>query len=77
MNENLKRLRIQSRVKQLKAMHSLMIEANDENIYMTWIMGWIPDEPTEEDFIDCAENDEWYNETFELFKKLINKKGYL
>lgn len=62
---------IEMRVAQLKAMHELMINANDEGIYMTWITGWIPDCPTEEDFIDCAENDEWYNETFDLFVKLI------
>lgn len=63
-----------ARVDQLKAMHELMINANDERIYMTWIMGYIPDCPTEEDFIDCAENDEWYNETFDLFVKLIKNK---
>lgn len=62
------------RVTQLKAMHKLMISANDEEIYMTWITGWIPDCPTEEDFIDCAENDEWYNETFDLFIKLVSNK---
>lgn len=64
----------QMRVAQLKAMHELMLHANDEVIYMTWITGWIPDCPIEEDFIDCAENDEWYNETFDLFVKLIQKK---
>lgn len=63
-----------ARVDQLKAMHELMISANDEEIYMIWINGWIPDCPTEEDFIDCAENDEWYNETFDLFVKLIKNE---
>ena len=65
---------IEMRVAQLKAMHELMINANDEGIYMTWIMGYIPDCPTEEDFIDCAENDEWYNETFDFFLRLIKNK---
>ena len=63
----------ETRVKQLKAMQELMINANDERIYMTWITGWIPDCPMEEDFVDCAENDDWYNETFDLFVKLIGR----
>ena len=62
---------MECRIIQLKAMHQLMQYSNDERIYMTWIQGWIPDCPTEEDFIDCADNDE----TFELFVKLINNKN--
>ena len=63
-----------ARVAQLKAMHNLMIEANDESIYMTWIYR-MPDCPSEEDFIDIAMDDEEYNECFDLFIKLIAKKG--
>ena len=66
----------QTRITQLKLMHDLMLEANDERIYMTWIMGWIPDCPTEEDFIDCAENDDWYNETVDMFVRLIKDPDY-
>lgn len=66
----------ETRIEQLKEMHSLMLNANDESIYMTWIMGYIPDEPTEEDFIDCAENDDWYNETIDKFIRLISNPGY-
>ena len=69
------RFKIKARVEQLKAMHTLMLSANDESIYMTWIMGWIPDCPTEEDFIDCAEDDDNYKETFDLFVKLIGGDG--
>ena len=63
-----------ARVNQLKAMHQLMLEANDENIYMTWIYR-IPDCPSEEDFIDIATDDEEYNACFDLFVKLIVKEG--
>lgn len=63
-----------ARVTQLKAMHALMCEANDENIYMTWIY-LMPDCPSEEDFIDIALSDEQYNECFDLFVKLISKSG--
>ena len=65
-----------TRVEQLKAMHSLMLNANDEGIYEVWAMGWIPDCPMEEDFIDCAEDDERYNETVDKFVRLISQPGY-
>lgn len=62
------------RVRQLKAMHELMREANDENIYSTWI--WeVPDCPSEEDFVSIAMNDKAYNDCFNLFVKLIAKEG--
>lgn len=63
-----------ARISQLKSMHSLMCTANDEGIYMTWIL-LMPDEPTDEDIEDIAEDDEAYNECFDLFVKLIAKKG--
>ena len=63
-----------ARIDQLKAMHSLMCDANDEGIYMTWIYR-MPDEPTEEDFIDISMDDEQYNGCFDLFVKLIAKEG--
>lgn len=63
-----------ARITQLKAMHQLMVEANDEGIYMTWIYR-MPDCPSEEDFIDIALDDEQYNGCFDLFVKLIAKEG--
>jgi hypothetical protein len=63
-----------ARIRQLKAMHNLMCEANDEGIYMTWIY-LMPDCPSEEDFESIAIDDEQYNECFDLFVKLIAKKG--
>ena len=64
----------EARINQLRAMHTLMCEANDEGIYMTWIY-LMPDCPSEEDFVDIAIDDEQYNECFDLFVKLIAKKG--
>ena len=64
----------ESRINQLKAMHELMTEANDEMIYMSWIY-LMPDCPSEEDIIDIAMDDEQYNECFDLFVKLIKKEG--
>ena len=63
------------RVEQLKAMHSLMQNANDEEIYMSWITLGVPDEPIEEDFESIAENDEYYNDCFDLFTGLIADRG--
>ena len=63
-----------SRIIQLRAMHTLMQYANDENIYMTWIY-LVPDEPSDEDFEYIAIDDEQYNECFDLFIKLIAKNG--
>lgn len=63
-----------ARINQLKAMHALMCEANDEGIYMTWVI-FVPDCPNDEDFEDIALDDNTYNECFDLFVKLISKKG--
>ena len=64
-----------ARINQLKAMHSMMCEANDENIYMSWISVGVPDCPSDEDFEFIAMSDEQYNECFDVFVKLIAKSG--
>ena len=51
-----------------------MTEANDENIYMSWICT-MPDCPSEEDFIDIALDDEQYTDCFDEFVRLIAKNG--
>ena len=66
--------RLNTRICQLKAMHTLMQEANDENIYMSWIYT-VPDGPSEDDFRNIAMNDEEYNECFDKFVRLIAKSG--
>lgn len=66
---------VASRIEQLRFMHTLMCLANDENIYYgSWIYT-VPDEPSEDDFLSIAVDDEEYNEVFDLFVKLIAKKG--
>ena len=66
---------LDARYSQLKAMHDLMCEANDESIYMTWITIGVPDCPSEKDFIEIALDSKAYNECFDLFVKLIKKDG--
>ena len=60
------------RIRKLKAMHEMILNINDENYYMTWIYT-VPDEPSDNDFEDIAENIEMYNEVEALFKRLIVK----
>ena len=64
------------RYRQLKAMHKVIQETNDGNIYFSWVTVGVPDCPTDMDFYDIARNEEEYNETVDLFIKLISKRGY-
>ena len=73
-NELISSWTLKARIKQLKSMHELMCQANDESIYCSWIY-LMPDEATEEDFKEIALDDKQYNECFDLFIKLIAKKG--
>ena len=70
------RVTIQYRADQLKQMHNLICHANDENIYDTWIILGIPDEPQEDDFYSIAEDDEDYNAICDLFVKLISRPEF-
>ena len=65
---------LDARMDQLRAMHTLMQNANDEGIYMSWIYT-MPDGATEEDFKDIALDDDMYNECFDAFVRLIKKEG--
>ena len=66
---------LDARMSQLKAMHDLMTEANDENIYMRWISIGVPDCPSMDDIKCIALDDDSYNECFDLFVKLIAHSG--
>ena len=63
-----------ARITQLKAMHTLMLEANDEGIYISWIYT-MPDCPSDEDFESIAIDDKQYNECFDKFVRLIAMDG--
>lgn len=64
------------RANQLKALHNVILEANDESIYLAWITYAVPDCPDEEDFFDIAEDDDSYNQCVDLFIELVSKKGF-
>lgn len=73
-NDTIATWTFEARVSQLKAMHELMCNANDEDIYMSWIYT-MPDGATQEDFEYIAMDDESYNECFDVFVKLIKYDG--
>ena len=60
------------KAQKLEAMHNIMIYIDDEDYYYTWI-NLIPDGATEEDFIEIAEDEVFYKEAEEAFKKLVTK----
>ena len=67
------------RYNQLKAMHEVIRQTNDGNIYFSWSAIGIADGPIEvmeEDFRDIAADEKQYNEIVDLFIKLISKPGY-
>ena len=64
------------RYRQLKAMHKVIQETNDGNIYFSWVTIGVPDCPTDEDFWDIAGDKEEYNEVVDLFIKLISQRSY-
>ena len=65
------------RLSAIVAMHTMVINMNDESAYCTWIY-LVPDEATVWDFIDFAKNDEGteenhlFDEAVVLFKSLWN-----
>lgn len=64
----------EERIADLKAMHRIIISCNDETYYWNWVSyGWIPDEPTEEDFEYVADNEEAWVETCDRFGRYISK----
>lgn len=60
---------------QVKAMHECVMCANDENLYMNWVLT-VPDEPTKEDFEDIADDKKMYNEVCDLFVRIISNKNW-
>lgn len=59
------------RLRAVHLMHEVMLSMNNENAYMAWI--WVmPDEPTEYDFADFAEESE-FEELEDTFDRIYNR----
>lgn len=60
------------RAKLVSAMHQIVIYMNDELAYSEWIVE-VPDQPSEIDFVDIAEDDEGFDSVCRLFSRLMRK----
>lgn len=69
------KITLESRVTALKLCHNEIIELGDEEAYEWWIAMGVPDEPSKSDFEWIAENDEEYEETLQLYKKIMYEYG--
>jgi len=56
----------------VKAMHTIVSYMNDEESYISWI-NLVPDQATEEDFVDLAEND--IDDVCKLFREILANHG--
>jgi len=65
---------IKAAVEELKRKHDVIRKVNDENAYMLWIL-FVPDEPTEEDFIDIVSDPESLEEVNNLFDRILEIYG--
>lgn len=69
---------INRKIEMIKAMNCIIQNMNNEVAYMIWI-NLIPDQATEEDFFDCAEDEEIFIDACNLFKELMedfSKDGF-
>jgi len=69
-----KEKKIALRVEMLKQMNKYVLEhIYDETVHMMWLMVAIPDAPTEDDFLDIAEDDEEWADICEYFGKTLKR----
>lgn len=64
------------RITQLRIMHKFMTNSNDEELYMQWVAGGVPDCPSDDDFENIAGDDELYSGCCNLFTDLVQKDGW-
>ena len=65
---------MKQRLKNLKRMHKIMTHMNNEEAYLAWIT-YVPDEASDDDLKDIAEDVDDYDEVVTLFIKLISVYG--
>ncbi len=61
---------IKLRIQFLWDFHKYIIELGDEDIYLAWIEEGVPDEPTDDDMEEIAEDDAMWVDTVEVFSRL-------
>ena len=64
----------------VKSMHTIICAMNDGSAYAEWTY-LVPDQASDYDLQDIAEDDELFNDTCELFRQIfaefVNEKGYI
>lgn len=63
---------MREKIELLTSMHNIVKSLNNENAYMTWIY-LIPNQPTDDDFVDIAEDKELFELAIKLFREIIQK----
>lgn len=56
----------------VRAMNDIIRSMNNEDAYMEWIYT-VPDEATEEDLMDIADDEQFFGEVVRLFLKLYEE----
>lgn len=64
---------MEDRISVLKSMHNIMIHMNNEDAYWRWVTLGVPDEPSEDDYIFIASNDESFKECVEHFTDVFKE----
>ena len=73
--DNLNRSQITSgRYTLVAAMNHIILSLNDGHAYLEWIEV-VPDQADADDILDIAEDDELYNDTAKLFRRLLRAYG--
>ena len=65
---------MKKRLSNLKKMNDIILRMNNEEAYETWIM-YVPDEATEDDLKNIAEDVDDYDEVVDIFIRIIYKYG--
>lgn len=69
------KITLESRVAALELCHNEIIDLGDEEAYEWWIAMGVPDEPSKDDLEYIAKNDKEYEETLQLYKKIVHEYG--
>jgi len=67
--------KFENRIRILRRMQSVATRMNIEDAYEYWSAYGIPDEPTDDDFIDIAEDDDAYEDIVRVFVSIIYHYG--
>ena len=69
------KLTLDMRIATLSQCHEEIIDLGDEEAYEWWIAMGVPDCPSRNDYKYIAENDEEYEDTLKLYKKIMYEYG--